>query len=64
MTDLKYNPKTKELSGIAADLNDWARKCDEFEKETGIKVDNPATATPRRSPGGKQYKMIVPDKTK
>ena len=57
MTDLKYDPKTRELSGIAADLNEWARKCDEFEKETGIKVDNP-TATPRQGPDGfKRYKI-------
>ena len=65
MTDLKYNPKTRELSGTAVDLNDWARKCDDFEKETGINVDNPAAATAVRSPDGiKKYKMRVRDNKK
>ncbi|OGV70410.1 MAG: hypothetical protein A2283_19050 [Lentisphaerae bacterium RIFOXYA12_FULL_48_11] len=58
MSDLVFNPRTKELCGRATDINDWARKCDEFEKETGVKVPRPGSAQVRQKPGaGKEYKL-------
>ena len=58
MSNLKYNTRTKVLIGIATDLNDWVRKCDEFENERNIQIDRPGSATVKqRSDGTKEYKL-------
>lgn len=61
MSNLKYNPKTKKLTGTATDVNDWAQQCDEFEKETGVKVNRPGSARVRqKTDGTKEYRLQLP----
>jgi len=65
MTDLKYDKKNREISGTATNLNDWARKCDEFQKTYGIIIDRPGSATvSQKSDGTKEYRLKLPEMKK
>lgn len=61
MHSIKHYPEKGEIVGTATGRRDWATQCGEFERETGIKVERPLSATVRRRADGRlEYRQRLP----
>jgi hypothetical protein len=61
MNDLVYDESKRELKGTALDLNDWARKCTEFQNETGVVIEWPGSTVPHQKARTKEYTLRIPE---